>query len=124
MAIEKKVDPEKDLTIFIAEGNPSFEEYMAAVKLFYDGETTRNVLWQIDQETVWNISGHHIKKLAQFAPRVEKSRPGAKTAFVAPDELSESLSNLFVLFGQSHDLKIKIKIFKSTDEAVEWIKAG
>ncbi|MDX2441033.1 MAG: hypothetical protein QNK40_10845 [Desulfobacterales bacterium] len=36
--------------------------------------------------------------------------------------VSTSLSKLFVLFGQSNELKIRIKVFKKLDEALVWIK--
>lgn len=123
MPITSNIDPEKVLTIFTVKGNPLFEEFMAVVKSFYDGDPTQNVLWHIDQASVWDLSGKDIQKLAQYAPRIDKSRAGAKTAFVASDELSKSLSNLFMLFGQSSELKIQIQIFKSMDEALAWIKA-
>lgn len=122
MPITSKIDSKDDLTIFTAEKNPSFKKFMAAIKLFYDGEPTQKVLWNLDQASVWSLSGQHIEKLAQYAPRIDKSRPGAKTAMVASDELSTSISKLFVLFGQSNKLKIRIKVFKKLDEALVWIK--
>ena len=122
MPITSKIDLENDLTIFTAEENPSFEEFMAAVKLFYDGDPTRNVLWNFREGSGWELTGEHLKRLSQYASRIDKSRPGAKTAMVASDELSKSLSNLFMLFGQSEKLKIKMKIFKTETEALAWIK--
>jgi len=123
MSITSKIDTEKDLTIFTAKGNSSFEEFMAVAKSFYAGEPTRNVLWNIDQTSVWDLSGEDILNLSQYAPRINKSKFGAKTAFVAPDDLSSALSKLFVRLGQSKKLKIDIKIFKSEAEALVWIKA-
>ena len=62
MPITSEIDPKNDLSIFTAEGNPSFDKFMAAVKLFYAGEPTRNVLWNLDQASVRSLSGQHIKK--------------------------------------------------------------
>ncbi len=122
MAITSKIVPDNELTIFIAEENPSFEEFMAAIKSFYAGEPTRNVLWNLREGSGWELTGEHLKQLSQFAPRMTKSRPGAKTAIVASDELSTSLSKLFVLFGQSSELKIRMEIFESETAALKWLE--
>ncbi len=121
MPILSATDYKNDLTIFTADGNPSFEEFMTAVKVFYDGTPTSKVLWSLSQATVWDLSGQHIQKLANYTPRIDKSRVNAKTAFVASDKLSNSLTELFVLLGQSIELNIQIKIFQSFDEALTWL---
>ncbi len=123
MPISTVIDQENKLTIFTAEGNSTFEEFMVALKSFYDGDPTLNVLWNLEQSAVWDLSGHQIKKLAQYAPRFDKSRDRAKAAIVVSDELSTAISKLFVLFGQSNELKMKIKIFKTLHDAFAWIKA-
>ncbi len=123
MPISTVIDQENKLTIFTAEGNSTFEEFMVALKSFYDGDPTLYVLWNLEQSAVWDLSGHQIKKLAQYAPRFDKSRDRAKAAIVVSDELSTAISKLFVLFGQSNELKMKIKIFKTLHDAFAWIKA-
>ncbi|MCK5165474.1 MAG: hypothetical protein KAQ72_17270 [Desulfobacula sp.] len=121
MSIISSIDKNNDLTIFTTTENPTLDEFMTAVKSFYDDEPTRNVIFNLNQASVWDLSGQDIEKIAYFAPRFDKRRAGAKTAIVAPDRLSNTLSQLFVLFGKSKDLPIKVKLFQTTDKAMEWI---
>jgi hypothetical protein len=120
MTIDVKVNLEKDVTIFIVKGKISFKEFMAELQSFYDGKPTRYTVWDLGLASVWDITVNQIKILAQYPPRINKSRPGAKTAFVTMDELTISLSKLFGHYGQSKGLQTEIENFKTMDEALEW----
>lgn len=122
MPIVSYVDLENNLTIFKAENHTESEEFLKAVQSFYQQKPSLHVLWIINERSVWNLTGKHIKDLALFSPRFDQDRQGAKTAIVAPDELSKSLSQLFVHIGDSNKLPIKLKLFKHYETAMAWIK--
>lgn len=121
MSISSHIDKTNDLTVFTSEDNSSVDEFMAAISSFYAKGPTKNVLWNLTRASVWDISGIHIEKMAYFAPRFDKRRKGAKTAIVASDDLSSALSKLFVLFGESRNLPIAVRLFNTTDQAMEWL---
>ncbi len=124
MSITSTIDQVNELTIFTVKDNPTFDEFIIEIKAFYEGEPTRNTLWILTPGTLWDLSGHHIEKMAHFAPRFDKKRSGAKTAIVAPDEVTKALTQLFVLFGSSKKLPFKVRIFETTELAMQWINGG
>ncbi|HCY87465.1 MAG TPA: hypothetical protein DHV36_20190 [Desulfobacteraceae bacterium] len=122
MTIDVSTDRSADLTIFTVKGSASFEDLMAAIKRFYDKDPTANVIWNLEQASVWDLTVSQIEKLANYTPRIKKSRSGDKTAFVASDDITITLSNLFIQHGLAQKIKRTVKIFNSRDNALAWIK--
>lgn len=123
MPISSKKDAKRDLTIFTAGENTSFEEFMGMIQSFYQSTPTKHTLWILDKNAIWDLTGSQIASMAQYKPRMDKRRQGSKTAIVAPDDLTQALSDLFVLLGESKDIKIKVKMFQDKQSALEWIEA-
>ncbi len=114
-------DSKKNLTTITVTGSPTFKEIMASLKSFYEGTPTKNVLWNFTEAPIWEITSEEVEKLASFAPRFSESRQCAKTAIVAPDELTKALSQLFVLFGYKKESPIKVELFQTIEEGLDWI---
>ncbi len=121
MPIISVSDHAADITIFTVTDTPPFEEFMDALRSFYENNPTRKVIWKLNQNSVWDLSGEALQNLAQYIPTVEKSRAGGKTAFVASDKLSKSIAELFIQLGRSEKMKLETKIFKSETEALKWL---
>lgn len=124
MPITVSEKPESDLTVFTVEGTPSFEEFMSELRSFYDGSPTRNVLWNLDRASVWELTVAQIERLALYAPRIKKSSPDAKTAFVVSDDLTESMTALFIQYGLSKGLKRQTAVFPTQEDALAWLTDG
>ncbi|MCG8615787.1 MAG: hypothetical protein MI802_06185 [Desulfobacterales bacterium] len=122
MTIDVSTDKKADLTIFTIKGSASFEDFMSVLKTFYDDVPTANVIWNLEQASVWDLTVSQIEKLANYAPRIKKSRAGDKTAFVASDDITITLSNLFIQHGLAKKIKRTVRIFNSRENALAWIK--
>ena len=124
MTIDVSTDKKADLTIFTFKGNAGFEDFMSEIKRFYDNVPTANVIWNLEQAFVWDLTVSQIEKLANYTPRLKKSRAGDKTAFVASDDITITLSNLFIQHGLAKNIKRTVRIFNSRDNALAWIKGS
>ena len=121
MTIETSVDIENNLTIFFARETLKAEDFGKAIQIFYENRSTKKVLWDLTRASIWDLSGDDVEKLALYAPRFEKRRKGSKTAIVASDDFLNAMTRLFILFGESKQLPIDVKVFETQQEAMSWI---
>lgn len=124
MAIDVHIDKAADVTTFTVKGHTEFEAFMAEFKAFYDNPPTTNIIWDLEQASVWDLTLSQIERLANYAPRIQKSRPGDKTAIVASDAMTVALSQLIIQHGVDKNIKRKVRIFNSLDNALAWVKGN
>lgn len=110
-----------DLTTFKVRGVLIFDAVMAAVKSFYEGEPTANVLWDLVDTSEIRITSDQLQKIVDFQPRYDGKRPSGKTAFVANKDLQFGLSRVFQAHSRIKDAPYPVGVFRSTQEAIDWI---
>jgi len=121
MAISSSFDELRDLTVFIAEGELTFEEQIAVLRDFYGGTTTANVIWDFRLLGGTRISSEELEKIIAFSKSHESRRPKGKTALVAATNLDFGLSRMSQAYADNKKMLWEIRAFRSMDEAVKWI---
>ncbi len=121
MPITSNIDKVKELTIFKVIDALCFDEVITAVKTFYIEKPTQNVLWDLIDTTEIELTSEEVEKVASFRPRKEGKRALGKTAFVAQQTVFYGLSRMFEIQSEIHRVPHKIKVFRSMDEALQWI---
>jgi hypothetical protein len=121
MGLSSIFESQKDLTIFTAEGDLTFDEQMAALKGFYGGIPTANVIWDFRGLQGTRISSEELQEIISYIKRDENKRLGGKTALVSATDLDFGLSRMSEMYAEAEELPWKIKAFRSMDEALRWL---
>ncbi|MBN2107697.1 MAG: hypothetical protein JW832_09735 [Deltaproteobacteria bacterium] len=124
MPITASYERSGDLTVFTAAGELTYEEQLAALQEFYDGNPTANVLWDFRSIKGNRITTEELNKIIVFIKRRESKRPHGKTALVARTDLDFGLSRVSQAYADIHELPWQIRAFRSMDEALMWIEEG
>ncbi len=124
MAIETTFDESRELTAFTVEGPLVYADVEQAMKSFYEGSVSRNVLWDLRNASVEGFTAAEVKQLAASPDRFTEERRGGRTAIVASGDLAFGLSRMFQSFGESKDLPFPIRVFRAKEEALDWIDEG
>lgn len=111
-----------DLTTFKVKGSLVFDEVMVVVKSFYEGEPTSNVLWDLIDTSEIKITSDQLQKIVDFQPRYEGTRASGKTAFAAKQDLEFGLSRVFQAHSRIKDAPYAIGVFRSTQDAMDWLE--
>ncbi len=121
MPITSHIDKAKDLTVFKVTGVLSFDEVLPVVKDFYDGDPTKHVLWDLIDTTEVQLTSEEVEAIANFSPRYEGKRASGKTAFVAQKDILFGLSRMFEIQSSIRESPFPIMVFRSIDEAHQWL---
>ena len=120
--IETSIDKKLDLKINRYIGSLDVSEIEDAIAGFYRGKPTRNVLWDFTQANIGEIKTNQVEKLASQVSEIGHSREGGKTALVASQDLIFGLSRMFGSLSSSKNHLAEVKVFRSFEEAISWIK--
>lgn len=112
-----------DLTIFTATGEVTYEEWIEALKAFYEGSPTKNVLWDQRGLTGQRISSEELEKIITFLRSYQDRRPTGKTALVGTSDLDFELASQTHTLAETKMIPWKIKGFRSLEEGVKWISS-
>ena len=74
MPIHTGVDFEKQLTVQKVIGEVSFEETMAALNAFYEGNTTLHVMWDLTEGTIARLTGSQIRSISDSVSMMSEKR--------------------------------------------------
>lgn len=121
MTISLHHDDTKDLTIFTAVGELTFDKQIAVLRDFYDGTPTANVLWDMRKIEGNRISAEELQKIITFIKRHSDKRPHGKTALVSAKDIDFGLSMMSHAYAENENLPWKIIPFRSMDKAIKWI---
>ncbi|BBO76964.1 hypothetical protein DSCW_43810 [Desulfosarcina widdelii] len=121
MPVSTSTDESHALTIFTVEGELTFEEQMNALKAFYSGDPTANVLWDFRLMKGNRVSSQELEELFNFIKANRAKRLQGKTALVATSDLDFGLSRVSEAYSQIRQLPWEMKAFRTMDEALEWI---
>ena len=121
MAITVQKFEDRDLAIFTAVGELTFSDQMEALRSFYEGSPTLNVIWDLR-----NISGHRItadelRRIIAYIHQYQDKRPGGKTALVSATPLDFGMSRMSEFYAKSEGLPWTLRAFQSMEDAETWI---
>jgi len=122
MPISTETREELDLTILTATGEAPFSELMQAMKSFYTGSPSANLIWDCSQVTEINILSRELQTIVQYAKQHSDKRIGGNTALVANSSLKFGLARMTATFAELAGLPWEMKIFKNLDTALDWIE--
>ena len=116
MPITARIEPSKQLSIFIATGEISSNEIVELIESYYKKQSSNNVLWDFryaDPDELENIT-------ASFIKQHWKLQRGRKTAIVASTDLWFSLARMYLTFAEIENLSSPMQVFRFMDEAIKW----
>jgi hypothetical protein len=120
--IERRTDENAQLTIYTAKGNISGEEVRVAIGDFYEhGPITRNVLWDVSQAVLNDMSAEDIRQIAHVPRQSLELRKDGKTAIVAPSDLAFGLSRMYQISSQPEPLSFEVQVFRDSEAAHKWL---
>ncbi|MEJ2657590.1 MAG: hypothetical protein P8012_10390 [Desulfobacterales bacterium] len=122
MPITTKTDHEKQLTIHTVSGDPFFEEGMEVFKAFYEKHPTKNLLWDLRNASLHNLSSKDLEAYVDYSKRHSEARTGGKTAFVVSKDLEFGMLRMVDAFSEFAKIPFKIMTFRSIDEAFQWLE--
>ncbi|MGC9323947.1 MAG: hypothetical protein ACP5G0_04270 [Desulfomonilia bacterium] len=124
MPIAVKTDSARDLTLCTATGELTFHDQVAVLKSFYEGNPTRNLLWDMRQISGARITSQEITDIIEFINSYKEKRLAGKTALVTATDLDFGMSRMSELLAESSGIPWEIRAFHSLDDALSWIDEG
>jgi hypothetical protein len=125
MPISREIDKARNLTVFTVSGDVKADEILSALKAFWEGEVTLNVLWDARGASGIDLESFHMEAFADFSSHYGdrlKDRQGGRSAIVSPTDLEFGLSRIVEISQSLRDSPFEIKVFRSIDDAKEWLK--
>ena len=121
MPISQSIDASRVLTIFTVNGMMTFEEQMGAIKSFYDGKPTPNVLWDFRSMEGSRITSDELYEIVSYIEKHKDKRPQGKTALVSATEIDYGISRASEIYSEVKALPWSIRALRSFYEAIIWI---
>jgi hypothetical protein len=121
MPINSTIDHSRDLTIHTGTGDVSFEEVMTTLRQSWEGQTTKNALWDARKAKTPDLSSHDLERIADYIMTHAEKRAGGKSAMVAPSELEYGLSRVYDAWHDIRRFPFQFRVFRSIEEANEWL---
>jgi glutathionyl-hydroquinone reductase len=115
------IESSAELTVYTVFGEVSAEEIVNVINEFYEGNVTMNVLWDLTESDVSNISPSKIRCIVKIPSKFAKMRTGGKTAIVSPEDFTLEMSRIFELLREYDDLSFKTCSFRTKEEAYQWL---
>lgn len=121
--INKIVDLQANLTVYIVTGEVSSEEIKNEIQRFYEGYITKDVLWDLSESDVSKITFSEVRNITHIPRKHYKTRTGGKTAIIAHQDITYGLSRAYESLTELQDLPFETKAFRSIEEARLWLAA-
>jgi hypothetical protein len=121
MPITVQTDESKDLTTFQATGVLTLEEQLAALRPFYEGNPTKNVLFDLRAITGNRVSSSELEQIADLMARYKDKRPQGKTALLVSGKADYGLGRMVSIMAETKEVPVQVQVFYSIDEAMEWL---
>lgn len=122
MPISVQTDKARDLTIFTATGDLTFDDQMRVLREFYGGKTTRRALWDFRLISGDLITKDELIQIGDFVRMHQDTRPGGKSAIVYDHSRDFGLSGVCQDLAKAKGMQFKIRDFESIDEAMKWLE--
>jgi hypothetical protein len=118
-------DRSKDLTTHVCTGQISVDEILTAVKKYFSGEDTKDVLWDFAEAHV-DMRQPQIDRLMIYLRRVPpeelEKRRGGRVAIVPPGEYAVGVMEQFKGWSAMVDDPFEWQMFYDAEEALGWLE--
>ena len=121
MSITTSVDNDKQLTTHTVIGEVSFEEEMTTLKKFWEGQTTRNVMWDFRKASLARVSSGKTEAIMDYIKHHSGKYSGGKTALVASGDLEYGLSRFSQTLAEMKSYPLQLEVFRSFEAAIQWL---
>lgn len=126
MKIEIDYNQPTQLTIFTVRGKIDFHELLSSINhAFAESEQLKGCLW--DLRYVKGGQQISIPQIAQFYSLCSKhfyKTPSRYFAFLVSEDIGFGLAQVMSAFKELYDVYLNVRVFRSYDEALEWLKQG
>ena len=119
--VGKKYEASSDLTIFTVIGQVTHGEIKEVITYFYEGVTSKNVLWDLKKGKFELISNEEIQDLVNIPKSQYMARKGGKTAIVADKDLAYGMARIYETRTQISTLPFDTKVFRTIEDAYQWL---
>lgn len=121
---EKIVNENSQLTTITVAWKAEFSELMSVLKNFFDDNTTDNLLIDLRNSALDNITPDHVINLCKYAKsRANGSgRVNGKTALVGSSDLQFGIGRMFETYSEIEESSIKVSVFRSMEKALSWLE--
>jgi hypothetical protein len=123
---EKIVYEDKKLTAITVTWKADFDELMIVLKNFFDDNKTENLLLDLSDSFLNDITYDHVVDLCKYAAYRDngRSRINGKTALVSSSDLQFEISSMFKAYFEMENSNINVSVFRSLEEALSWLEEG
>ena len=120
--INKKYEPDIDLTVFSVVGAATFGEIWEQTRIFLCDKPSRLVLWDFTEGTVASVSSGEVQKIAGLGSNISSKIKGGKAALLAPKDIDFGISRIFQVFSEMRNFPFEIDVFRDMSTAQEWLR--
>jgi len=114
------------LTTLKVTGDCPVEEIIGALDAYYQGQPTKNSLWDFSQGTMASFSLEAISRAAkrsmELARQHKEIRQDGKTVAVAPKDIDFGILNQYISLADASPHRLKV--CRTMTEALKWLEEG
>ncbi len=126
MKIETGYYQPAKLTIFTVKGRIDFNELLSSINhAFADSDQLTGCLWDLRYaEGGQQISLPQIAQFYSLCSKYIYKDPSRFFAFLVSEKIGFGLDQVMSTFEELYDVYLNVRVFRSLDEALEWLKQG
>jgi hypothetical protein len=119
--VDRRIDTEKDLTIYKVNGELSNEELLRLNNELFIGQSTEKIIFDFRNGSLKNIStGVFKQKIISSKSRAEK-RKEIKVAIIAKKDIDFGMGRMYAAYVEMEDIGVTISVFRTQSEALQWL---
>ena len=126
MRIETGYNQPAQLTIFTVKGRIDFHELLSSINhAFADSDQLTGCLWDLRYaKGGQRISLPQIGQFYSLCSKYFYKDPSRNFAFLVSEKIGFGLDQVMSTFEELYDVYLNVKVFRSFEEALEWLKQG
>ena len=119
--VDRRIDTEKDLTIYKVNGELSNEELLRLNNELLTGQSTEKIIFDFRNGSLKNIStGVFKQKIISSKSRAEK-RKEIKVAIIAKKDIDFGMGRMYAAYVEMEDIGVTISVFRTQSESLQWL---
>jgi len=119
--VDRRIDAEKDLTIYKVNGELSNEELLRLNNELFTGQSTEKIIFNFRDGSLKNIStGVFKQKIISSKSRAEK-RKEIKVAIIAKKDIDFGMGRMYAAYVEMEDIGVTINVFRTQSESLQWL---
>ncbi|MCB1693732.1 MAG: hypothetical protein KDI19_13270 [Pseudomonadales bacterium] len=121
MTIEKIIDEENDLTMFVVTGEAIEEEMFGAVDSIYERAPTRRILWDMSGADMSSVTPNQVRTFVDYSVERGKDKIDGLTALVASGDLEFGFARMSGSLTELGGAPYSLNCFRTREEAIAWL---